>query len=65
MLSLLSIFVALFPIYGFTILIIIPVICLGFLMSSHLIPCTGNVNTVILYILYASVGCLFYYVEEL
>ena len=64
-LSILSIIVALFPIYGFWILLMIPVISLGFLMSSHLIPCKGTLNTIILYLLYIIIGCFFYFIEEL
>ena len=53
-----SLVIAIFPVYGFWSLLIVPILGMGFLMFAHFIPLQGNANSLVLFCIFT---CLLLY----
>ena len=51
----LSCITAIFPIFSFWSLLMVPLFCMGFMMTAHFIPFKGNTNTLVQYLVFIAI----------
>ena len=63
LISFLSLIIATYPIYKAWSLLIVPILCFGFMMLAHFIPFDGKLNTFIIFTAFGLLCWHFYHPE--